>query len=164
MKSVKSSSLSQSLIYLIAFLAFETVTHPLKSWADMNHGHGHPMNHSPSQSHSHEMLEIPASVPTPTLTLVLHPDQKKGWNLEIKTTNFKFEPEQVNQSSKLGEGHAHLYINGQKITRLYSNWYYLETLPSGKHEIMVELNDNQHRILSSQGKAIRQIISVDIPQ
>lgn len=35
---------------------------------------------------------------------------------------------------------AHLSVDGTKITRLYGNWYYLESLPAGRHEITVSLN------------------------
>ena len=36
-----------------------------------------------------------------------------------------------------GEGHTHLYIDGEKITRVYSNWYYLGKLEPGEHTIRV---------------------------
>ncbi|MEI2583436.1 hypothetical protein [Scytonema sp. PRP1] len=88
-------------------------------------------------THHHKTMEIAPGQPVPLVNLVVHPDAKKGWNLEVKVTNFSFALLSVNTAAKPGEGHAHLYVNGQKIARLYGNWYYLEYLPPGKNRITV---------------------------
>lgn len=120
------------------------------------HGSDHP--HSPhhgADDHEHGMLEIPPRQPVPTVELVIHPDARRGWNLEIKVTNFTFAPERVNQASNFQEGHGHLYIDGVKITRLYGNWYYLESLAPGTHEVTVSLNANGHEALMHNGRPIQ---------
>ncbi|AFY73916.1 hypothetical protein Syn7502_01883 [Synechococcus sp. PCC 7502] len=95
--------------------------------------------------HDHKKMEVPKGQPIPTVKLIVTPDAQKGWNLELKTTNFKFAPEKLNaESMTSNEGHAHLFINGKKITRLYSSWYYLESLPKGNNKITVTLNTNNH--------------------
>jgi hypothetical protein len=106
------------------------------------------------KSHQHGKIEIPANQPVPKVDLIIHPDAKQGWNLELKLTNFNFAPEKVNQDSNSSEGHAHLYIDGKKMSRIYGTWYYLEKLPVGKHQITVSLNTNQHEDLLSNGKRI----------
>jgi hypothetical protein len=124
---------------------------------DAGSTHAHPP-HSPHQGahdHEHGMLEIPAGQPVPTVELVIHPDARRGWNLEIQVTNFAFAPERVNQTSSFQEGHGHLYIDGVKITRLYGNWYYLESLAPGTHEITVSLNANGHEALMHNGQPIQ---------
>lgn len=105
--------------------------------------------------HSHSQVAIPAGQPLPSVTLSAQPDAKRGWNLNIAVTNFQFAPERVNQTSTTTEGHAHLYVNGKKVARLYGNWYYLESLPPGKNTITVTLNTNQHEDLIYQGKPIQ---------
>lgn len=107
-------------------------------------------------------LEIPPGQPVPTVKLIVSKDRKKGWNLNIQTTNFTFAPENVNQPGNYREGHAHLYINGQKITRIYSDWYYLPALESGRDEITVSLNTNDHKTLTVRGKAISDTAIVEV--
>jgi hypothetical protein len=70
-------------------------------------------------------------------------------------TNFKFTPERANQpSDSYQEGHAHLYINGKKVTRIYGNWYYLSELPAGRNEVRVSLNGNGHETFMVENQEI----------
>ncbi|AFY78574.1 MAG: hypothetical protein IGR93_09255 [Hydrococcus sp. C42_A2020_068] len=114
------------------------------------------------EGHEHKMMEIPDGQPIPTVDLIVHRDALKGWNLELKVTNFAFAPEKVNQSSNFKEGHAHLYVNGKKITRLYGNWYYLDRLEPGRNEIKVSLNANGHETFIHRGKAIEDVAIVEV--
>lgn len=125
------------------------------------HGQNHGQNHQTHQTqnqrqpqHQHGKLEIPAGQPVPTIDLEVTPDEMGGWNLQTKVTNFKFAPESIAQSSVPTEGHAHLYINGKKVTRLYGSWYYLGELPTGPQSITVTLNTNRHEDLFYKGKRI----------
>jgi len=127
------------------------------------HPDGMPMTEPGTQeegSHTHGAMEVPANQLLPTVKLIAHPDARKGWNLEVQITNFKFAPEHVNQTSIPTEGHAHLYIDGEKITRLYGNWYYLGSLPPGEHEITVTLNANGHESLMHNGEPIQASVVV----
>ncbi len=117
---------------------------------------------SHSDSHHHETVMISEGQPVPGIDLVVHEDGLKGWNLEIKLANFELAPEMVNRDNRLNQGHAHLYVNGEKITRIYGNWYYLATLPSGKNEIKVGLNTNDHKSLMYQGKLIEDLEVIEV--
>lgn len=110
----------------------------------------------------HKTMEIPAGQPIPSVDLTVHKDSLKGYNLQAKVSNFRFAPENINQAAKPGEGHAHIYVNGKKITRLYSSWYYLE-LPPGKNAIAVSLNANSHESLAHNGKMIQDTEIVEVP-
>jgi hypothetical protein len=112
--------------------------------------------------HSHATIEIPPGQPVPSVDLIVHPDPKKGWNLETKVSNFKFAPEHASTASIPGEGHAHLYVNGKKMARIYSSWYYLETLNPGRNEITVALNANSHEALVHNGKKIEDTEIVEV--
>ena len=118
-------------------------------------------NHSDSHHH-HETIMISEGQPVPVIDLVVHEDSLKGWNLEIKLDNFELTPEMVNRDNEPNKGHAHLYVNGEKITRIYGNWYYLATLPSGKNEIKVGLNTNGHESLMYQGKLIEDVEVIEV--
>ncbi len=119
-------------------------------------GHGHGGMH-------HGSLEIPEGQPVPQVTLTVEPDSMAGWNLQVETTNFAFAPERVNQESVATEGHAHLFINGEKITRLYGAWHYLPSLPAGEHELRVELNGNGHETLTAEGLPIEATVNIEVP-
>lgn len=112
--------------------------------------------------HVHRTLEVPAGRPVPALDLVVTQDPVSGWNLQLQTENFRFAPENVNHSSLFNEGHAHLYVNGEKIARIYSNWYHLSELPPGRNEIRVTLNANGHEALTHKGVAIEDTEIVEV--
>jgi hypothetical protein len=95
--------------------------------------------------------------------IVVHPDAIKGWNLELKLTNFKFAPERINTTGSITEGHAHLSIDGQKKTRLYGPWYYLSDLQPGRHQITVTLNANGHEDLTHKGQPIQATTVIQVP-
>ena len=114
-------------------------------------------------THGHGILEIQAEQAVPTVNLVVHKDAVRGWNLEIQVDNFRFAPERVNQSSLATEGHAHLYVNEEKITRLYGNWFYLEHLQPGRHEVTVSLNANGHEALVYNGQPIEATVMIEVP-
>jgi hypothetical protein len=96
--------------------------------------------------------------------LTVSPDPVGGWNLQIQTQHWAFAPERVNQSSLTTEGHAHLYLNGEKLTRLYSNWYYLPSLPPGEHTLTVGLNANGHEALMHQGTPIQDSVTITVTE
>jgi len=126
------------------------------------HNHNLPSDkHDHSAGHSHKILDISDHDLIPTIKIHAYPDKMKGWNILIETTNFTFAPETVNQESSPNQGHGHLYINGEKITRLYSNWYYISDLPKGDHEIKITLNTNLHEDLIYQGQIIGDRTSIN---
>ena len=107
-------------------------------------------------------MVIPQDQPVPTVDLVVHQDEMRGWNLEVKVNNFRFAPDKVNQESNYSEGHAHLYINGEKITRIYSNWFYISSLEPGRNEIKVVLNANGHESFVYQGNMIEDTEIIEV--
>ncbi len=127
--------------------------------ADAGHGG---MSHE-GGTHGHGLMEVPRNQPIPTVSLIVTPDPVNGWNVQAQVTHFQFAPDQAGKANRPGEGHAHLYVNGQKVARLYGSWFHLETLPAGRNEITITLNANNHQTLAHQGKAIAatQIVEVN---
>lgn len=138
----------------------ETHGHPDDRHPDT---HSHGSHEGEGHHHHHGSLEIPPGQPVPSVDLLVRPDSIRGWNLELRVSNFRFAPEKVNQESNHREGHAHLYIDGKKITRLYGPWYYLPYLEPGQHEITVTLNANGHEEFVSQGEAIADTVTIEVP-
>lgn len=132
----------------------------LQAEKNEHHHHNSMGEMNEDKTHHHQMMAIPEGEPVPTVDLVVHEDAVEGWNLEIKATNFDFDPNTVNKNSDYKKGHGHIYINGKKLTRVYSNWFYLQTLPVGNNEIKVTLNTNKHEDLTYQGQVISDVETV----
>ena len=81
-------------------------------------------------------------------------DPISGWNLYIETEDFKFTPENVSSKHVPGSGHAHLMINGNKVARIYSNWFHIPQLEYHIKELEITLNSNSHAIMSVNEKPI----------
>ena len=140
--------------------------------ADMSHdssGHHDSGGHSAETSHhgdhhSHGMIVIPEGQPVPKVVVNVFPDSVSGWNIQVQTENWTFAPERVNESSVTTEGHAHLYLNDKKLTRIYSEWHYLPSLPPGKHTLTVSLNANGHEALIYNGEPIEAFTQVTVSE
>ena len=102
---------------------------------------------------NHEMLDLAGSI-VPALDVRVEEDLEQGWNLHVLTTDFTFSPANVGRAHAPGEGHAHVYVNGRKVARLYGPWMHIATLPEGVVEILVTLNANDHRLLSVGGMPV----------
>jgi hypothetical protein len=117
------------------------------------YGHHSALGHA--QTHHEETVEIPESYRVPTIIASITQDQSGTWLLEIMTTNFTFTPKKVGSTViQYNEGHAHLYINGEKTNRLYGNYYNLDYLSPGTYEVKVTLNANNHGTFTYAGKEI----------
>ena len=118
-------------------------------------GHHHAPAQAAGHAHRGETVDLPAGPGAPTLELRVDRDAKAGWNLQIATTNFHFAPERANAPHRPGEGHAHVYVDGRKIARVYGPWFHLDALPPGGATVAVTLNANDHRGLAVAGRALR---------
>ena len=116
---------------------------------ESRHGHDHG-----GHEHAAHDLEIQQwEGPPAYLTLRLKPDTGNAMNLHIRTIGFSFTPETVNSDPTPGKGHAHVYLNGEKIGRAYSPWYHIETVLPGD-VIRVTLNADNHAPWGNDGTPI----------
>jgi zinc and cadmium transporter len=140
-----------------------TVSALAHEYIDVGHNHGEHGDHEDHDEeghhdeveHSHALLEVNSSLPVPEISINVEEDKKSGYNLFLTTQNFTFNPDNASSEHVDGEGHAHLYINGKKITRLYSKAYYLGDFEKGSYTIVVELSSNDHSVLSKNGNPIQ---------
>jgi len=110
----------------------------------------------------HEYVEIPEGYQVPSVNISVTEDKSGTWLLSVDTTHFNFAPQKVgNADPSFNEGHAHIYVNGKKINRLYGQFYNLDTLKKGENEIMVTLNSNNHGALAYRGKPISSSVVVE---
>ena len=99
-------------------------------------------------------IEVAEGVPVPTIAIEVTEDPVEGWNLRVLTTDFKIVPENVSTAPIDGEGHMHLYVDGEKMSRLYGEWHHIGPLAPGEHEVRVELSANDHSAMAVDGDII----------
>jgi hypothetical protein len=110
--------------------------------------------------HMHgDLYEVPANK-APKVDLVVVEDAKSGYNIKIITTDFTFAPEKVNGENVVGEGHAHLYVDGEKIGRVYGEYYHYSSTFEGTKTFRVTLNANNHSDYAVDGKVIEAMVDV----
>lgn len=118
-----------------------------------NTGMDHSMHQMDGMKHDHDRIqEVEGDVPS--LMLHLQSEGNCTFNLHMMMENFRLAPENVNGPHVSGEGHAHLYVDGEKHARIYSEWVHF-TAPRGSKAIEITLNSNDHATLAHQGKPIR---------
>tara|TARA_B100000900_G_scaffold414000_1_gene439398 strand:+ start:703 stop:1518 length:816 start_codon:yes stop_codon:yes gene_type:complete len=85
---------------------------------------------------------------------------------QIKTTikNFKFTPEKNMKNNLPTEGYGKLYINGEYVSRIYSEYYFLRILPEGYNDITVILSSNLDHDVAVNGKVISDNIIYQFPE
>ncbi len=83
-----------------------------------------------------------------------------GWEVLLETTNFTFARDLVDGPHVAGTGHAHLYVSGIKVGRLYEPRGHIGPLPRGDHEIEVVLNTNDHRAYAVDGEPIAATLRI----
>lgn len=127
-----------------------------------NHEHGAAGGHSHEHGAAAAHTSMESTVPV-SLDLATTVDAAGGLHIRIVTENWRWAPEEVNQESRPGVGHAHIYANGEKLSRIYGPEHYVAGLPPGNYEIKVDLNDNAHNALTINGTPLAALAGVAIP-
>jgi len=112
--------------------------------------------------HDHKPIPLPEGAKTPQINIAIFKDEKDGFNLHIALANFELEPPefesalispppQLTGTQKVNfivDGHAHLYVNGKKISRVYGQYVHLPStlFNPGINMIMVSLNAHSHDV------------------
>ncbi|WP_171132949.1 MULTISPECIES: hypothetical protein [unclassified Ruegeria] len=93
--------------------------------------------------------------PGPTIALVQDPEVRpEGFDVEIRVENFEFTRVDDSAPHVDGQGHAHIYLNGLKLGRLYEERFAIGTLAPGEYVLSVVLNTNDHRPYVSNGEPV----------
>ena len=97
-----------------------------------------------------------------SVSISLEPDALTGANLTLVTEGFTFVAESVNKPHIPGEGHAHVYVNGVKVGRLYGPTMHLGKMKAGMNEVRVTLNANSHQEYTWNGQAVAATATVHV--
>ena len=91
------------------------------------------------------------------------PDSVSGMNVRLTTANFAFAPQEVGGVHVPGHGHAHIYLDGVKVGRLYGEHYHLGSIGPGEHRLRATLNANTHEEYAIGGAIVEDSITVVVP-
>ena len=78
----------------------------------------------------------------------------------LNTERFTFSVDSVNAEHVANEGHGHIYINGQRHSRIYGNAVHLPALPKGETSISVTLHGNNHAPYTVNGETVADTVIV----
>lgn len=114
--------------------------------------------------HLHPMTDlVEASGPDfPTVELTVSADPVAGFNLNAVCENLTWAPEKAGLEHVNGEGHAHVYVDGEKVARIYGEWYHLTGLTPGTHQVKVTLNANTHAGYAMDGVEIADSVTIEV--
>jgi hypothetical protein len=65
-------------------------------------------------------------------------------HLKFDLANFELSFENVGKEKVKDQGHIHLYIDGDKVMKIYKPDYVWKDLETGRHHVRVELAHNNH--------------------
>ena len=97
-----------------------------------------------------------------SVSITAEPDAQGGVDVQIVTEGFRFAPDLVDQAHTPGAGHAHIYLDGVKLGRVFENQYHVADVAPGEHEIRVSLNANDHSELTYAGNKIESTVIVNV--
>ena len=119
----------------------------------------HVFGEEPLHSEANRVVsETPVSV-----AVTAEADADGGVDVRIATEGFRFAPEAVDQAHTPGAGHAHIYVDGVKLGRVFESEYRIDQLPPGEHDIRVTLNTNDHSDLVFDGAKVEASTTVSVP-
>ncbi|WP_096202593.1 hypothetical protein [Bacillus sp. FJAT-45350] len=125
--------------------------------------HLHHENSHFTSGHMHVGYEIPEEVVVPVIDGEIRQNDKGMWFIMLNTKHFTFMPEKVgHEDIDYHEGHAHLYINNQKVDSVFGNYYSLGRLEEGTYDIKVSLNTHNHRPFIYNGNEIAFTESIEV--
>ncbi len=141
---------------------FHGVAYPRADSSDMegmdtdspdHHAPGETMDHGPAESAVPVSIDIAAEVA-----------ENGGIHVNVGTDGWRWAPEEVNGTNSDGAGHAHIYADGVKLTRVYGGYHYLAALEPGARNIKVSLNTNDHSELTWQGSKLESAVTLTVPE
>ena len=91
-------------------------------------------------------------------------DDGGGLHVRVATEGWDWAPDEVNEEYLEGAGHAHIYVDGKKVGRIYGPYHYLPSLEPGPREVRVDLTTNDHNVLTWQGQPLEATETVIVPE
>ena len=101
------------------------------------------------------------NVPSVKITLIKN---KPFYQVRTQIKNFTFTPERNMGNNIPTEGYGKLYINGDYVSRIYSEYHFVKILPVGNNEVKVILSTNLDHDIANNGKVISDNLVYQFPE
>ncbi|MFC0273101.1 hypothetical protein ACFFIX_16915 [Metabacillus herbersteinensis] len=145
------------------FVSFVLLSSIISILLYFHNENGHQMTSGHHENHQLEAIELPKGHKVPSIKGSVKQNASGSWLLHLETENFTFTPEKADSNElQYNQGHAHLYVNGEKIKRLYRHSYQLGNLKEGPNQIKVTLNTTTHGVLTFHNKEIAYYETVEV--
>lgn len=108
------------------------------------------MEHAQDRFYDLEQSEVP-----PKVNMSVERLADQTWQASIRIEDFILDQSLVDSAHRPGYGHGHIYLNGVKLGRVFSDSYSLGQLEAGDHKLSLTLNTNDHRVLRYGGKPMK---------
>lgn len=102
--------------------------------------------------HEHKSRVIGEDVPIPKIEIQVFKDMMDGVNVHVAIENYELNapdmaenPDGLTKDGLL-QGHAHVFVNAEKLRRLYGSDIHIpaSSLKEGVNQIAISLNSHQH--------------------
>lgn len=113
-------------------------------------------DHDDHEGHDHSVTyEYEDHMTLPDVVInSLSKDESGVWSMKVQYANFTITEQAVDSANVPGEGHAHIYVNGEKISRLFDTEFtFGQDLATGD-VVTVDLRTNDHQSYTHDGVPI----------
>lgn len=100
--------------------------------------------------------------PAPHIELSVQ-ETVQGWQVAVLAQEFTFSDAYLGLYHVPGMGHGHLYVGGMKLGRMLTPTAQIGALPSGRHEVRVTLNTNDHRAYVVDNQPVTATAIIVVP-
>ena len=107
-----------------------------------------------------EMIEWDGTA-VPEVSVSVTGDNQQGWTVTASLTNFTLADMAATEHVP-GEGHAHIWVDGQVFTMLTEESAVIPRLDPGTHEIVVTLSSNDHLDYVHEGEPLMARTTVEV--
>jgi len=88
----------------------------------------------------------------------------EGGRFSVEVENFRFVRKADDAPHVQNEGHAHIYLNGLKLGRLYDSEFTLGAVAPGDYDLTVSLNANTHQPYVHKGEIVHDTLSFAVAE
>ena len=127
--------------------------------------HGDDAKHSDGDGHDHhhdEVLNVPDSMEIPNVEITATADDLGGHIIQVELESFEISAKNASTDPVDGQGHMHLYIDGERVKRFYNTTLYVDGLSEGEHAIEVELSANNHAAYAVDNQPIKAGAAIEV--
>ncbi len=97
----------------------------------------------------------------PEISIEVTGDNERGWTVSTSITNYTLA-DMTAADHVPGEGHAHIWLDGQVITMISEPTVVIPTLDPGTHEIIVTLSSNTHMEYTRGGERLMARTTIEV--